>query len=313
MLHIVKTVINKSVFYITGCINTVYFLLIPKNKKIVVDGFFNRILGYTRKNNIGDDLNFYILAAISGKRVFSAQNILVNCPNILFIGSILQKYINTKSTIWGAGTIDAKTQLETIPYLVKAVRGPLTRQWLIKNNIDCPEIYCDPALLLPLVYQSKVEKKYKYGIIPHYVDWNSKWVEYLCNLLKDYPITIINMANYKSSEDVIDTINECECVISSSLHGIIISDAYNIPNLWVEFSDSVYGKGFKFRDYFLSVKRKVEAPLVINDRLQYLDIALQLSKYQKPTINVVPFLQVAPVEISSNIIKEAEKFYEHER
>lgn len=312
MLRTIKKAIRLSIYHITVGINTIYYLLIPKNKKIVVDGFFTRILGYTRKNNLGDDLNFYILAALSNKKIFSAPNLLIKCPNILFIGSILQKYINNDSIIWGAGTIDEYAFPTSRPHLIKAVRGPLTRQWLIKNNIDCPTVYSDPALLLPLIYRPKIKKVYKYGIIPHYVDWNSNGVEYLSKILGDSNIKMINMAEYKSCESVINEIIQCEYVISSSLHGIIISDAYNIPNIWVEFSNNVYGNGFKFRDYFLSVNRQDKNPLKVDNKLDSKEIDLCISKYQKPLIDVVPFLQNAPIYISSDLIKEAKMYYTHE-
>ncbi|WP_410503913.1 hypothetical protein [Flavobacterium sp. XN-5] len=32
-------------------------------------------------------------------------------------------------------------------------------------------MYGDPALLLPRYFNSKVEKKYKYGLVPHYNDY----------------------------------------------------------------------------------------------------------------------------------------------
>ena len=52
-------------------------------------------------------------------------------------------------------------------------------------------------------------------------------------------------------ENVIDAIVSCKSVVSSSLHGLICSDAYNIPNLWIDEFELKEGD-FKFKDYFSS-------------------------------------------------------------
>ena len=39
------------------------------------------------------------------------------------------------------------------------------------------------------------------------------------------------------------------------MHGLIVSDAYNIPNKWVKFNDKINGDDTKYYDYFKSVKR----------------------------------------------------------
>jgi len=261
------------------------------------------------KNNLGDELNIFILHALSQKWVFSQTNLLIKPYNLLFIGSIIETYMNSKSIIWGAGAIAGKANLSISPYKVFSVRGPFTRKYLLQNNIDCPEVYGDPALLLPLIYTPKsVKKKYTYGIIPHYIDLSSENVKCLINVLKsDY--TIISLRNYSSWQDAIDKINACKYIISSSLHGLIISDAYSIPNVWVEFSNNIEGDRFKYRDYFASVKRKTTEPLIINKDITENEVCEALKNYDRPCINMLPFLKKAPIVIADGFIKRAEEYY----
>jgi pyruvyltransferase len=140
------------------------------------------------------------------------------------------------------------------PKKVYAVRGPLTRNLLLKQGIECPEIYGDPALLFPRFYNPTIEKKYKLGIIPHYVDSNSDWIK----SIKRDDVKVLDIC--METHEFVDALKECENIISSSLHGVIAADAYGIPNMWMTINGSkdVYGGGFKFRDYFASVKRDVK-------------------------------------------------------
>jgi pyruvyltransferase len=149
--------------------------------------------------------------------------------------------------VWGSGLMSQSNKL-THPKKIHAVRGPLTRKFLIEQGIECPDVYGDPALLLPRIFSPKVEKKYKVGIVPHFVDQKNNWVR-LQSVRED--VLVINV--YEPVEKVIADILSCKSILSSSLHGLIVADAYEIPSLWIKLSDKVKGDGFKFRDYLLSI------------------------------------------------------------
>src|SRR5690606_11417433 len=123
----------------------------------------------------------------------------------------------------------------------------------------------DPALLLPKLYMPNSElRKYKIGIIPHYVDKNN---DFFNRAVPDW-IKVIDIEN-PNYKDFVDDLIGCEVVISSSLHGLIIADAYGIPSVWARFSNMIYGGDFKFHDYFLSVGREVNSPVIMSSDIQY--------------------------------------------
>ncbi len=198
-------------------------------------------------NNFGDKLSPVIIKKITGikpKRITPDRK----TPYVLAIGSILQAYSLDKATVWGTGAMWEDRGLKGNPDDVRAVRGPLTRKLMLKHGIDCPELYGDPGLLLPLYYKGSTRKRWKLGIVPHLVDLEHEWV------IKKSGVPWIKIISLRGKiESVINQITACENIMSSSLHGLVTADAYKIPSLWVEFSDKVWGKGFKFRDYQMSL------------------------------------------------------------
>lgn len=217
---------------------------------------------YHRSINFGDMLSPYILEKISGKKcVYQEQS--EDITTIMAIGSILGTDVSN-SVVWGNGFAWKynDTEVVTKPLDICAVRGKLTRDKLIENGIDCPEVYGDPALLLPKFYNPKIEKKYRLGIIPHIVDYEEVCKHYEDILPDD--VTIIDLRlliTDNTIESVIDKILECEKTISGSLHGLIVSNAYGVDSLWVEFSKKIQGDGFKFWDYFSCTDVKPYLPI----------------------------------------------------
>lgn len=248
-------------------------------------------------NNFGDDINIPILHALTGKKsVVMHSTYCRSSRNILCIGSIVENFTNAKSIIWGSGAISGEKPLKEKPLKVCAVRGPLTQKYLMRNGVECPEIYGDPALLLPLIYNPKAEKRYKIGIIPHYSELN---LPHVTSFVDTHPeVRIIKLRDYKSWEDVIDQIFSCEFIISSSLHGLIVSDAYGIPNIWAQFSDKVEGGDYKYKDYFAGVGRNYQPAIDMKKNIRVDEIEKWAKSYKPIMFDSARLLKAFPYKLS---------------
>lgn len=201
--------------------------------------------------NYGDLLSKYLVEKISKQKVIDIEHPAKGIHKYFFkhfvvIGSIISS-ATKQSIVWGSGIIKANDNIRDAKFT--AVRGPKTRQRILECGFNCPEVYGDPGILLPLFYKNNtVSKKYKIGIIPHYVDFKAV-SEHFRN---DDRVKVIDLLT-KNIETTTDEILECEHIISSSLHGLIIPQAYHIPSLWIKFSDKLSGDNIKFYDYFESM------------------------------------------------------------
>lgn len=201
-----------------------------------------------KRGNFGDMLSPILVKAMSGRPVVFKQN----SPQLFAVGSLL-KFAKAGDIVWGAGFIHENDRAHKGIDL-RAVRGPLTREILLNQGIACPKVYGDPGLLLPVIYDQPVQKKYQLGLIPHYVDL--PLLRKMLPRLNKKHVCIIDIR--AGVEEVIKMTRQCEVILSSSLHGIILAEAYGIPAAWVDISDNVVGNGFKFHDYYASTNRQAQ-------------------------------------------------------
>ena len=184
--------------------------------------------------NWGDQLNKLLFKILTNEDItYSHAYENIQQQHYIGIGSILE-YAEEQSIIWGTGFI-TKSTIPTKPLKIHAVRGKKTRDVFIKNNIDCPEVYGDPSIVFSLFYKPKINKTHKIGIIKHHFDKNN------------YEGYIINEdPSLNSPYCYIDAICNCEKIMSSSLHGLIIADIYGIPSEQIKIGLDQ----FKFEDYY---------------------------------------------------------------
>jgi pyruvyltransferase len=203
-------------------------------------------------NNFGDAVTHYLV-----KNFCMRNPVWVESSNeeskFMLTGSILN--IESPNTIvWGSGIAWSD---DIIPnHDIRAVRGNLTLKrvkeysefvWgVADNNITVG----DPTLALPKIYYPKIDKKYKVGIIPHYIDAFYFYQNLNCtqNELDENRILVIDINS--QVEDFVKQVLSCEVIISSTLHGIICADAYGIPSVHAIFTDKIGGDGFKYVDWF---------------------------------------------------------------
>ncbi|MCG1036601.1 polysaccharide pyruvyl transferase family protein [Polaribacter sargassicola] len=245
------------------------------------------------KENFGDVLTPYLIKKLSGFNPINfnpSSGYAYFIKHSMMVGSIISRS-KKKTKVWGSGIIKKNEDIKGGVFL--AVRGPRTYKRVLDLGFKSNKIFGDPALLLPMVYKNKINKKYKFGIIPHYVDYEVIYAIYQNNK----SVKVIDlMINVDEVENIIDQINECHYIISSSLHGIIVADTYNIPNVWLKFSNKLSGDDVKFYDYLESVNRVVKNVNSIEEIIVKSDYSLFentseniLEEMRKSLLSVYPY------------------------
>ena len=222
---------------------------------------------YTDRANIGDAINPYIIKNVIGYEPVLSD--AFNCQ-ITGIGSGLRRffvnpvglkqnaYYRTKKIfhrspviLWSAGFLATPKDnefLTRVSYKVASVRGELSRRHLEKllnSEIDCTT--GDGGLLCSR-WIPKQETKYRLGIIPHVKEKSEEVFKTIHDRFSDSIIIDVE----DETEKVLMQISSCECIISSSLHGLIIADSYCVPSKHIVVTDKLSGDGFKFHDYYSS-------------------------------------------------------------
>jgi hypothetical protein len=192
--------------------------------------------------NAGDQLTPVLLRHYG----FRPYCVLPEKSALAGVGSLLEDLPSTYSgVIFGSGFIKASSRMPFPKARVLAVRGHLTRErlGLAVGSVTLG----DPGLLVSELMPRRERKRFVLGLLPHYVDRGSAALAALC---RRHPreIRLINIVRDKPMR-VVREIDECEHILSSSLHGLIMSDSLGIPNGWF-FSDGIIGGRFKYDDYY---------------------------------------------------------------
>jgi hypothetical protein len=209
--------------------------------------------------NFGDVITPYLYHRVTGKHSTGVCHPgTPEDPVYMGAGSIMSHCHRMKHVVvWGTGIMFTGDRFQK-PTDVLSVRGPLTRRRFLQLGYsDCPEEYGDIGLLLPRVYMPhNTEKRYRLGVVPHYVDYATMKAQYGGS----EDVLVVDLC--EPVEHVVDQLVQCERTISTSLHGIIASHAYGVPCAWARISERIAGGFTKYHDYYGSLVHMgaMEAP-----------------------------------------------------
>lgn len=217
--------------------------------------------------NLGDALSPVIVSALSGREVIYAKPAHAD---LVAIGSVFERVWRKRwrrllsgrfapLAVWGAGTLAEGAFPCDRRFAVSAVRGPATRDAL---GLSAGTPLGDPGLLAPEVLGvTRGEARAALGLIPHFTDQDHPAV---ARFAQEPGRRVIDVRE-PDLRATLRAVAECEGVISTSLHGLIVADAMGVPNAWARLGDGVEGRGWKFQDYFASVGRETIPPLSAHD------------------------------------------------
>lgn len=223
-------------------------------------------------HNFGDELSPYLISKISKRNVVYADRNIFG--KLVGVGSIINhENAYSNSYIWGSGLLTRKSIKRRFWPIrhrfskskVLATRGPLTSGVLQERGFKVASVYGDPALLMPLYYTPKINgEKNRVGLILH--QRHTEWIN--AAMLAENGVKLISI--YRSGnaqiESFIDEVASCEKIYSTSLHGIIIAQAYGVPCQWISLEGAPIhaDEEFKFMDYFLGANQEVQQKMQLN-------------------------------------------------
>lgn len=313
--HAIKSskLLTKTYRFVFRLVLTLYwnlqFLLnklFRKNEAYGCCFVFTTMFGRLKKNNWGDDLNEYLFGMMTDKKIRFVQfDQLLFCPKVTrysLIGSIIGDFNLDNTVIYGSGAITSDPLLQGRPRKVLSVRGPLTREALLKKGIDCPPVYGDPALLLPLVYRPDIKNGDCIGVIPHYRTADS---DLLSAWKKDDRVRMIDMSKYEKWTDIIDAVLQCKVIISESLHGLIVAESYGIPCVWIEVAphDCPWEWEFKFFDFYRSIGKDDPKCYKLYEGYSLTDLLEKAKEWTPGTIDYDAMLKAFPFALKDNLKK----------
>lgn len=218
--------------------------------------------------NFGDEIGPMIVQALCQKASLDLNILPTTSPThskLLAVGSVLHE-ARGSDVVWGVG-INSKHQSllpKNANIRFNAVRGPLTRSIVRDQGFNCPEVYGDPGLLFPMLFDQEIRarraeleqsahelgtKMPKTIVIPNIND--DRFLPYFTASKIDEDVMFVR-PNF-SPITVAAYISAARRVICSSLHGLVFADVYARSTTRMI---SHFEPEFKYSDYYEGTGRR---------------------------------------------------------
>ena len=189
---------------------------------------------------------------------------------------------------------------------VKLVRGPLTREILVKHGNNVQEKYCDPGVLVPFLYNIELKQKTTQDVLV-LLHWETKYKNH--NLIKELDAASLKHWDMSLHQpiDIMNEIAKTRVVVSNSLHGIIVAECMGKPVLWLTNGKEGQDK-FKYYDYYLGSGRTYDDIKVLDWTPNTNIMELEFTKL--PKIDFTSLIETFPFElIDKDILDKIHKYY----
>ena len=204
------------------------------------------------------------------------------------IGSVHMAF-RAGDVVWGSGVngffLD---RLDSVELDVRAVRGPLSRTYLLDNGVkSVPEVYGDPAALLPSFRPDLISTEPRSGslFVPHFHE--SSGIYLPATPIGPLPDGIRVQLPTRPVRECLTAISESQFVCASSLHAVIIAEACGIPARVVA---PIHEPRFKYDDYYQGTGRSYQPASSIHE-------AVELGGQSPPVFDAQALIDAFPVDL----------------
>ncbi|WP_164659084.1 polysaccharide pyruvyl transferase family protein [Tropicibacter sp. Alg240-R139] len=206
--------------------------------------------------NFGDVLSSLVVAKVSARAVTHAGP--KGC-DLVAVGSLLQIMRrnfsqaverSAKPVVWGAGLLHSVPK-DFLPNVeIALVRGPVTAALLGLNTRK----FGDPGLLVSDLFDRVPAAQDRIALVPHHSQVDDPAIKALA--ASEPALDLIDPKD--DALEVCRRIASSRHVIASSLHGLIVADAFGVPSTWLSPGEQSH---LKYHDYAASVGRPLTSPI----------------------------------------------------